>query len=75
MLRWLEGTEPAASRVEAALQDRPVMSLVTVGEVFSIVRRARDDSVALAVRGRSKTSADVATYTAMATVARSFGDP
>jgi predicted nucleic acid-binding protein len=49
VLRWLEGTEPAATRVEAALQDRPVMSLVNVGEVFYIVRRARDDTVALEV--------------------------
>lgn len=49
VLRWLEGTEPAATRVEAALHDRPVMSLVNVGEVFYIVRRARDDTVALEV--------------------------
>jgi predicted nucleic acid-binding protein len=49
VLRWLEGTEPAATRVEAALQEHPVMSLVNVGEVFSIVRRARDDTVALEV--------------------------
>jgi predicted nucleic acid-binding protein len=49
VLRWLEGTEPAANRVDIALQDRPVMSLVNVGEVFYIVRRARDDAVALEV--------------------------
>ena len=49
VLRWLEGKEPAATRVETALHDRPVMSLVNVGEVFYIVRRARDDAVALEV--------------------------
>jgi predicted nucleic acid-binding protein len=49
VLRWLEGTEPAATRVETALYDRPVMSLVNVGEVFYIVRRARDDGAALDV--------------------------
>jgi predicted nucleic acid-binding protein len=49
VLRWLEGKEPAATRVDIALQDRPVMSLVNIGEVFSIVRRARDDAVALEV--------------------------
>jgi predicted nucleic acid-binding protein len=56
VLRWLEGGEPAATRVEVALQSRPVMSLVNVGEVFYIVRRARDDAVAVEVldglRGR-----------------------
>lgn len=56
VLRWLEGTEPAATRVEVALQSRPVMSLVNIGEVFYVVRRARDDATALEVldglRGR-----------------------
>jgi predicted nucleic acid-binding protein len=56
VLRWLEGKEPAATRVETVLHDRPVMSLVNIGEVFYIVRRARDDTVALEVldglRGR-----------------------
>jgi predicted nucleic acid-binding protein len=49
VLRWLEGAEPAATRVETALSDRPVMSLINVGAVFSIVRRARDDAVALEI--------------------------
>jgi predicted nucleic acid-binding protein len=40
ILRWLEGEEPAASRVEQSLQTRPVMSWVNVGEVFYVVHRA-----------------------------------
>lgn len=40
ILRWLEGAEPAAGRVEAAMVDRPVVSWVTVGEVACVVERA-----------------------------------
>lgn len=44
VLRWLEGSEPAAARVEAALSSsslsqRPIMSWINVGEVFYIVAR------------------------------------
>ena len=39
ILRWLEGAEPAAGRVEVALSDRPVMSWINVGEVSYIVER------------------------------------
>lgn len=39
ILRWLEGEEPAASRVEAALPSRPVMSWINLGEVYSVVER------------------------------------
>lgn len=39
VLRWLEGEEPAASRVEAAMQARPVMSWINLGEVAYIVER------------------------------------
>ena len=39
VLRWLEGEEPAASRVEAALSARPVMSWINLGEVSYIVER------------------------------------
>lgn len=42
ILRWLEGVEPAASRVEAALASRPVMSWVNLGEVAYIVERMAD---------------------------------
>jgi len=34
ILRWLEGEEPAAARVEASLENRPVMSWINPGEVF-----------------------------------------
>ena len=40
VLRWLEGDDPAASRVEAALTHRPVMSWINLGEVAYIVERA-----------------------------------
>jgi predicted nucleic acid-binding protein len=41
VLRLLEGTEPAASRVQAELERdaRPVMSWINLGEVFYVVRR------------------------------------
>jgi predicted nucleic acid-binding protein len=40
ILRWLEGAEPAASRVERSLETRPVMSWINLGEVFYVVHRA-----------------------------------
>ncbi len=46
VLRWLEGVEPAAGRVEAAVVDGAVMSWVNVGEVFYVVWRASGDGVA-----------------------------
>lgn len=39
ILRWLEGKEPAASHVEAALVSRPVMSWINLGEVSYVVER------------------------------------
>jgi predicted nucleic acid-binding protein len=39
VLRWLEGEEPAASRVEAAMKSRPLMSWINLGEVAYIVER------------------------------------
>lgn len=39
VLRWLEGAEPAASRVEQELAGRPVMSWINLGEVFYVVQR------------------------------------
>lgn len=47
VLRLLEGTEPAASRVEPILDtSRPVMSWINLGEVFYVVRRDLDDKEA-----------------------------
>ncbi len=40
VLRWLEGDEPAAGRVDDALSARPVMSGINLGEVAYIVERA-----------------------------------
>lgn len=39
VLRWLEGVEPAASRVESAMASRAVMSWINLGEVAYIVER------------------------------------
>jgi predicted nucleic acid-binding protein len=39
VLRWLEGVDPAASRVDTAFESRPVMSWINLGEVFYILHR------------------------------------
>ena len=39
VLAWLEGEEPAASRVQEALVSGPVMSWINVGEVAYVVER------------------------------------
>lgn len=47
VLRLLEGTEPAAGRVEQVLTEgRPVMSWINLGEVFYVVRRDQGDDEA-----------------------------
>jgi predicted nucleic acid-binding protein len=51
ILRWLEGEEPAATRVERSLQTRPVMSWINLGEVFYVVHRAAGVDRARAVVG------------------------
>jgi len=51
VLRWLDGDEPAAARVEAAMPSRPVMSWINLGEVAYIVeRRAGADRARRVVR-------------------------
>jgi predicted nucleic acid-binding protein len=51
VLRLLEGTEPAASRVQAELEGdiRPVMSWINLGEVFYVVRRLHGHEAAESV--------------------------
>jgi len=39
ILAWLEGEEPAASRVELALANRPIMSWINLGEVAYVLER------------------------------------
>lgn len=39
VLAWLEGVEPAASRVQDALASHPVMSWINVGEVAYVLER------------------------------------
>lgn len=46
VLRWLEGREPAASRVERAMAGRPVMSWINLGEVAYVVERAAGETEA-----------------------------
>ena len=51
VLRLLEGTEPAASRVQAELDGdtRPVMSWINLGEVCYVVRRLHGHEAAESV--------------------------
>jgi predicted nucleic acid-binding protein len=51
ILRWLEGEEPAASRVDRSLETRPVMSWINLGEVFYVVHRATGADRARSVVG------------------------
>lgn len=51
VLALLEGNEPAATRIQAVLDDRvkPVMSWINLGEVFYVVRRDEGEDEAQAV--------------------------
>jgi predicted nucleic acid-binding protein len=49
ILRWLEGEEPAAGRVEQSLETRPIMSWINLGEVFYIIHRSTGVAQARAV--------------------------
>jgi predicted nucleic acid-binding protein len=46
VLRWLEGREPAAQRVEAVVTEGAVMSWVNLGEVFYVIWRISGDGIA-----------------------------
>lgn len=60
VLRPLEGTEPAAARVEQILRDdRPVMSWINLGEVFSIVGRDQGEGEAHEVVGDLRSRLDL----------------
>jgi predicted nucleic acid-binding protein len=63
ILRWLEGEEPAAGRVELSLETRPIMSWINLGEVFYVVQRATGADRARAVVGdlRHRLSLDLPT--------------
>lgn len=39
ILSWLEGNSPASDRVEIAMQTRPIMSWINLGEVSYILER------------------------------------
>jgi predicted nucleic acid-binding protein len=42
VLRWLDGEDPAASRVELAIESQAVMSWINLGEVFyTLLRRGQ----------------------------------
>ena len=46
ILRWLEGTQPAAGRVASVLPARPVMSWINVAEVFYVTSRSAGSAIA-----------------------------
>ena len=46
VLRWLEGIEPAATRVDDVLAERPCMSWINAGEVYYIVTRLAGEAEA-----------------------------
>ena len=46
VLRWLEGAEPGATRVDDALAERPCMSWINAGEVYYIVNRLAGETEA-----------------------------
>jgi len=46
ILEWLEGEEPAASKVQEVLRERPVMSWINLGEVFYLVARRQGQRAA-----------------------------
>ncbi|MEO6121984.1 MAG: type II toxin-antitoxin system VapC family toxin [Acidimicrobiales bacterium] len=49
VLEWLKGGEPAATRVDEALGERPLMSWINVGEVFYVITRAAGKDMATEV--------------------------
>jgi predicted nucleic acid-binding protein len=49
VLRWLEGVDPAATRVDKLLPARPVMSWINAGEVYYVVHRVAGERQARAV--------------------------
>lgn len=63
VLRWLEGVQPAAGRVEAAVNAGAHMSWINVGEVFYVVWRSSGEPAARQVVGdlRQRVKVDPAT--------------
>jgi len=46
VLRWLEGHEPAAQRVDIAVTEGATMSWINLGEIFYVLWRSSGDAVA-----------------------------
>lgn len=46
VLRWLEGGEPTAQRVETAVAGGAVMSWINLGEVFYVIWRSSGEATA-----------------------------
>jgi predicted nucleic acid-binding protein len=63
VLAWLDGDEPAATRVEAAIAVRPLMSWINLAEVYYRVHRdhGRQQADDVLVRLRSLLHLDEAT--------------
>ncbi len=49
VLRWLEGVEPAATRAQRLLRQRPVMNWINAGEVYYVLTRLAGEDRAMAV--------------------------
>jgi predicted nucleic acid-binding protein len=77
VIRFLEGTPPAAGLVDALLQvERPVISWINLGEVFYVVRRVRGEHEAsITVRDlRHATTPDLPTADLVLSAARIKSD-
>lgn len=77
LIRFLEGTEPAAGLVDALLQaERPVISWVNLGEVFYVVRRTQGEhDASVTVRDlRHATSPELPTAETVLSAARIKSD-
>lgn len=72
VLAWLDGEEPAQSRIEELLADRPLMSWVNLVEVYYRVARDHGSSAADETLGdlRSALSLDLPGIARMVEVAR-----
>ena len=56
VLRWLEGDQPAANRVDEVLGTRPVMSWINLGEVYYVVARQAGEQTAQSVLSSIRTA-------------------
>ena len=46
VIAWVRGDQPAASRVQAIIHQRPIISTVNIAEVFYVIKRSTDELTA-----------------------------